>query len=114
MPALERHDDVFVPDLGDSENRFHPDWIASVISGLDTVEDGDGPRALVTVATGKFYSNGLDLEWLSAQTEQHQGYIDSVHRLYARMLSLPVITVAAMQGTPSPPAPCCPSRTASV
>jgi Delta3-Delta2-enoyl-CoA isomerase len=64
MPALDRHDDVFILDFGDTENRFHPDWIASVNAALTEVEKGTGPRALVTTATGKFYSNGLDLEWM--------------------------------------------------
>ena len=27
MPTLDRHDDVFVLEIGDSENRFDPDWI---------------------------------------------------------------------------------------
>lgn len=98
MPALDRHDDVFVLDLGDGENRFHPDWIAAVNEALDDVEKADGPRALVTAATGKFFSNGLDLEWLSAHRDQHQDYLASVHELFARVLSLPVITVAAVQG----------------
>ncbi|QKV90899.1 hypothetical protein HUT19_03385 [Streptomyces sp. NA02950] len=30
MSTLERQDEVFVLDLGDTENRFHPDWLASV------------------------------------------------------------------------------------
>ena len=98
MPALDRQDNVFVLDLGDGENRFHPDWVASVNEGLDEVEKADGPRALVTAATGKFYSNGLDLDWLSAHPDQHPDYIISVHRLLARVLSLPVVTVAALQG----------------
>ncbi|MCT4352440.1 enoyl-CoA hydratase-related protein [Streptomyces sp. Je 1-79] len=98
MPTLDRQDNVFVLDLGDGENRFHPDWIASVHAALDEVEKADGPRALVTAATGKFYSNGLDLEWLFAHADQHQNYVISVHELLARMLSLPVITVAALQG----------------
>ncbi|MFJ7075468.1 enoyl-CoA hydratase-related protein [Streptomyces sp. NPDC098781] len=98
MPLLERLDNVFVLDLGDGENRFHPDWLAAVDAAVDEVEKAEGPRALVTAATGKFYSNGLDLEWLSAHAEQHEDYVVSVHRLYARLLSLPVITVAAMQG----------------
>jgi enoyl-CoA hydratase/carnithine racemase len=98
MPALDRQGDVFVLDLGDGENRFHPDWIASVNSALDEVEKAEGPRALVTAATGKFYSNGLDLEWLFANAERHQEYVISVHALFARMLSLPVVTVAALQG----------------
>ncbi|MET8449414.1 enoyl-CoA hydratase-related protein [Streptomyces sp. NPDC005209] len=98
MPALERHDNVFVLDLGDGENRFHPDWIASVDAALDEVEKADGPRALVTAATGKFYSNGLDLDWLGAHADQHEDYVSSVQGLFARLLALPMITVAALQG----------------
>ncbi|MER7787040.1 enoyl-CoA hydratase-related protein [Streptomyces sp. NPDC097640] len=98
MPTLDRQDDVFVLDLGTDENRFHPDWIASVNAALDTVEKTEGARALVTAATGKFYSNGLDLDWLLAHADQHQDYVVSVHELLARLLSLPVVTVAALQG----------------
>ncbi|MEU4220055.1 enoyl-CoA hydratase-related protein [Actinoplanes sp. NPDC026623] len=98
MPTLDRHNDVFVLDLGDDENRFHPDWIVSVNAALDEVEKADGARALVTAATGKFFSNGLDLEWLFAHGDQYQEYVVSVHDLFARVLSLPLITVAALQG----------------
>lgn len=98
MPSLDRHDNVFVLDLGDGENRFHPDWLTAVATALDEVEKADGPRALVTAATGKFYSNGLDLDWLSAHADEYHDYVVSVHELFARMLSLPVITVAALQG----------------
>lgn len=98
MPTLERHDDVFVLDLGDTENRFHPDWLTAVDAALDEVEGTDGPRALVTAATGKFFSNGLDLDWLGAHPDQHEDYVRDVHALLARVLALPVITVAALQG----------------
>jgi Delta3-Delta2-enoyl-CoA isomerase len=98
MPALDRSDDVFVLDLGDTENRFHPDWLTAVDAALDEVEGTDGPRALVTTATGKFFSNGLDLDWLVAHPDRHEDYVRDVHALLARMLALPVITVAALQG----------------
>ncbi|GAA3749992.1 enoyl-CoA hydratase-related protein [Salinactinospora qingdaonensis] len=98
MPTLERHGDVFVLDIGDGENRFHPDWVASVNAALDEVERAEQPAALVTAATGKFFSNGLDLDWLGAHRDRHQEYIASVHALFARVLSLPVVTVAALQG----------------
>ncbi len=98
MPALDRHDDVFVLDIGDTENRFHPDWLASVNDLLDEVENAEGPRALVTAATGKFFSNGLDLDWLSAHPDDADQYLAAVHELLARVLALPVITVAALQG----------------
>ncbi|MDX3243167.1 enoyl-CoA hydratase-related protein [Streptomyces sp. ME18-1-4] len=98
MPTLDRQDTVFVLDLGDGENRFHPDWLTEVGSALDEVEKADGPRALVTAATGKFYSNGLDLDWVFAHSDRHVDYVVSVHELFARLLTLPVVTVAALQG----------------
>lgn len=98
MPTLDRHDDVFVLDLGDTENRFHPDWLTAVHSALDVVEAADGPRALVVGATGKFFSNGLDLDWLGEHREQHDTYLADVQVLFARVLTLPLATVAALQG----------------
>ncbi|MEV8443721.1 enoyl-CoA hydratase-related protein [Actinosynnema sp. NPDC051121] len=98
MPTLDRQDDVFILDIGDAENRFHPDWIASVDAAIGEVERAEGARALVTAATGKFFSNGLDLEWLMANGDRYREYVVSVHELFARVLSLPVITVAALQG----------------
>jgi enoyl-CoA hydratase/carnithine racemase len=98
VPTLDREGDVYVLDLGDTENRFHPDWLAQVRAHLATVESAEGARALVTCATGKFFSNGLDLEWLSQHTEDFAGYVNDVHALFATTLSLPVPTVAAIQG----------------
>jgi enoyl-CoA hydratase/carnithine racemase len=98
MPILDRQDDVFILELGDGENRFHPDWIASVNAALDEVEKAGESCALVTAATGKFFSNGLDLEWLGAHADHYQSYVVSVHELFARMVALRVITVAALQG----------------
>ena len=98
MPAMERHDDVFVLDLGDTENRFHPDWITSVTARLDEIDKAADPRALVVAATGKFFSNGLDLEWLAAHPDRERDYLPSVHELFARVLTLPLVTVAAIQG----------------
>lgn len=107
MPYLERpaagEAQVFVLYLGnegqtDSENRFHPDWIAEVHGLLDEVEASEGPAALVTVATGKFYSNGLDTDWLYANFGEMHGYLDRVHGVFHRMLTFPMPTVAAVSG----------------
>jgi Delta3-Delta2-enoyl-CoA isomerase len=98
MPSLTRTGDVFVLDLGDTENRFHPDWLSAVSAALDQVAAAEGPRALVTAATGKFWSNGLDLEWLGQHRERFASYALSVQEVFARVLELPVPTVAALQG----------------
>jgi enoyl-CoA hydratase/carnithine racemase len=98
MPTLDRQQDVFILDLGDGENRFHPDWLAAVGAALDEVEKADGNKALVTTASGKFFSNGLDLDWLGSSGADFQAYADDVEELFARFLALPVPTVAALQG----------------
>ncbi|WP_248962052.1 enoyl-CoA hydratase-related protein [Sphaerisporangium perillae] len=98
MPELRQEDGVFVLDLGDGENRFSPDWMKSVHSLLDTVVDHPGPAALVTVGQGKFFSNGLALEWLAGHGDQLMPYVADVQALLARMLTLPVPTIAAING----------------
>jgi enoyl-CoA hydratase/carnithine racemase len=86
-------DPVSVLDLGDDENRFSPDRLHTVHSFLDGVE---GP--LVTTGGGRFYSNGLDLEWLMAHGDKAAEYVADVQELFARVLTLPVPTVAAING----------------
>jgi enoyl-CoA hydratase/carnithine racemase len=98
MPTLDRHDDVFVLDLGGTENRFGPDWLDDGNAALDEIGRSSGARALVTAATGKFWSNGLDLDWLGQHEGAFEPYVVSVQALFARFLSLPLITVAAVQG----------------
>lgn len=98
LPILSRDDDVFVLNLGDGENRFHPDWVSAVDAALEEVANAVGPRALVTEASGKFYSNGLDLDWLTSHPDRHEDYLVTVHAIFARMLSMPVVTVTAIQG----------------
>ncbi len=98
VPTLERDGDVFILNIGDDENRFNPTWIGEVTQALDEVEAAQGPKALVTRAEGKFWSNGLDLEWLAANQDQAQPWINSVHELFARQLLLAAPCIAAIQG----------------
>ncbi|TLG01900.1 enoyl-CoA hydratase/isomerase family protein [Nocardia cyriacigeorgica] len=97
MPTLDYHDKIAVLDLGDGENRFSPTFLDELNAHLDAVL-ADGAHALITTASGKFYSNGLDLEWLSANGERADWYVGQVHALFARVLTLGVPTVAAMPG----------------
>src|SRR5689334_20980167 len=103
MPYLDRDGDVFVLYLGnegqtDSENRFHPDWIDAIHAKLDEVEAAEGPAALVTVATGKFFSNGLDTDWLFGNMDRMHWYLDRVHTVFSRLLAFEMPTVAALNG----------------
>jgi Delta3-Delta2-enoyl-CoA isomerase len=98
MPTLDRDGDVFLLNLGDGENRFNPEWVGAVSALLDEVAAADGPRALVTTATGKIWSNGLDLEWMGQNAGEIPAFVPTVHALFGQVLALPVPAVASIQG----------------
>jgi enoyl-CoA hydratase/carnithine racemase len=97
---LQREGDVFVLRMDAEENRFRPDRVVAWNAALDEVEKAGKPSALVTTGTGKFYSNGLDLDWMlgEATPEEREGYIPSVLGIMSRVLTFPCITVCAMNG----------------
>ena len=101
MSELVRTGDVIVVQFDAQENRFTPALLDQVHRTLDAIEqiaaDG-GPIALVTTGTGKFFSNGLDLDWLMANQDLASDNLARVHSMFARLLRLPCITVAAMNG----------------
>ena len=100
MIDLTREDNVFILRFDVPENRFRPDGLAAWNEALDEVEAAGSPAALVTTGTGKFYSNGLDLEWLMGQSDEavRSAYVPGVLALMARILTFPTITVAAING----------------
>jgi Delta3-Delta2-enoyl-CoA isomerase len=98
MPTLSHDGHVSILNLGDDENRFNPDWMTAVADLLDEVIAKPEPRALVTTAGGKIWSNGLDLDWLGQNPDRIQEFVDQVHDLFARFLAAPLPTVAAIQG----------------
>jgi enoyl-CoA hydratase/carnithine racemase len=97
MVNLEPQGDVWVLRMDDGENRFNRESIDALHAALDRVESVEGPCALVTTGAGKFYSNGLDLDWLLSGVPT-DGFLDDVHRLFGRVLGFPAYTVAAVNG----------------
>lgn len=99
MISLEKNGNVFVLRIQNGENRYNFDSIAELHGALDQVEAAEDPVALVTVGEGKFYSNGLDLEFMSKVTPQEAfDNVGRMHGLLARMLGFPCVTVAALNG----------------
>lgn len=95
---LDRTDDVFVLTMDDGENRMNQQWLDAINSALDEVDAAPDPLALVTTGVGKFFSNGLDLEWLFTGGADMPAFVADVERLFARVLAAPYITVAACNG----------------
>jgi enoyl-CoA hydratase/carnithine racemase len=99
MPQLTREGVVFVLRWDDGENRFRDDSIRAWSTALDEVEAAEGPKALVTTGAGKFYSNGLDLEWaMRERKDSFPEYVLEVVALLGRVLTFPCVTVAACNG----------------
>jgi enoyl-CoA hydratase/carnithine racemase len=99
MIELKREGAVFVLRMDDGENRFRDDSVAAWNEALDEVERSEGPKALVTTGTGKFYSNGLDLEWaFRERKDSFPDYILAVLAVLGRVLTLPCPSVAACNG----------------
>jgi enoyl-CoA hydratase/carnithine racemase len=99
MISLERHDGVVVIHLGDGDNRFDGDTVPALHAALDEIEAAcsDGPLALVTAATGKVWHNGLDLDHMATLADWTP-FVDGVEGVFARLLQLPAMSVAAIQG----------------
>ncbi len=98
MITVEQHGIAFVVQANDGENRFNRTSIDQWHTALDHIETVDGPLALVTTGFDKFYSNGLDLDWLMSDGRTDTTFIEDVHRLLGRVLNFPAITVAAVNG----------------
>jgi enoyl-CoA hydratase/carnithine racemase len=97
--ALRREGPVFVLAWDDGENRFRDDSIAAWNAALDEVDAAEGPKALVTTGAGKFFSNGLDLDWaLREARERVPEFVLAVLAVLARVLTLACPTVAAANG----------------
>lgn len=98
---ITRDGAVFVLTMNAGENRFNRGFLDAMNGALDEVERERGPAALVTVGgTEKFYSNGLDLAWLGSDEGRHEGakFVADTIALFARLLGLPIPSVAAMNG----------------
>ncbi|MCP3973846.1 MAG: enoyl-CoA hydratase/isomerase family protein [bacterium] len=100
MPvSLDRRGDVFLLAMENGENRMNPSWLNAMNAALDEVDSAVGPKALVTTGSGKFYSNGLDLDALMASgSEAMAAFVADDERLFARLIASPYFTVAACNG----------------
>jgi enoyl-CoA hydratase/carnithine racemase len=103
MIDLTREGDVFTLSLDDGENRWNTTLVREIAQALDEVAASEGPAALVTTSTSeKFFSNGLDLEWVQSKGEHRGGdrevFGAEFMTLMGRLITLPVPTVCAING----------------
>lgn len=97
-PTLTRDGELCVVNFGDDLNTTDVAWIEGMNALLDEVEAVEGPKVLITTGAGKHYSNGLDVDFMAANPSETLGYVQSVERVLARILTFPAPTVAAVNG----------------
>lgn len=104
MIELERHEDIFTLTMDAGENRWNTTFVREMAKALDEVEASSGPAALITTSSSeKFFSNGLDLDWVQAPHEHPEAGDRNVFgaefmQLMGRLITLPMPSIAAING----------------
>ena len=104
MITLEKKDSIYFLTMDAEENRWNTTFVRDITEALDEIENDEGPGALITSSTNpKFFSNGLDLDWMQSP-ENHldggdrEGFGDEFMFLMGRVITLPIPTVCAVNG----------------
>lgn len=80
-----------------AEHRINPLLMEQLHEALDAAER-EGAQAVVVTGEGKFFCNGMDLQYISANIEESTKIQTQAELLLSRILTLGVPTVAALNG----------------
>ena len=96
---LRREGKVFILTMRSGENRFNRSFLDALSRAFDEVERSNGPAALVTIGEEKFFSNGLDLNWLGGEGHSESAaFLTALLQLFGRVMAFPLPSVAAING----------------
>lgn len=106
MIDLERDGPIFTLTMDDGENRWNTTFVRTLAEVIDEIEGSEGPAALITTsANEKFFSNGLDLDWIQSRSPQpddpggDRGVFGAEFMsLMSRIITLSIPSVAAING----------------
>lgn len=106
MIDLKRDGNTFTLVMNDGENRWNTTFVRAFAEALDEIEGSEGPAALVTTsANPKFFSNGLDLDWVSAADPKDDDpggnrkvFGPEFMTVMGRIITLPIPSIAAING----------------
>uniref|UniRef100_K1Q4Y7 Fatty acid oxidation complex subunit alpha n=1 Tax=Magallana gigas TaxID=29159 RepID=K1Q4Y7_MAGGI len=97
--TVEFHEDgCAIITMRNGQNRWNPTSLKQFKEALDEVERKDSVKILVTTGVGKFYSNGIDLDYLKAHESEREQFSNDLVELFWRLMYFPLPTVAAING----------------
>ncbi len=104
MIELQKKESIYYLIMNDGENRWNTTFVREFSQALDEIEKDNGPGALITSSSDqKFFSNGLDLNWINSPKDYPEGgdkevFGEEFMYLMGRMITLPIPTVCAING----------------
>ena len=81
-----------------ADNRCNAASMRAWHEALDELETIPGPLAVVATGTGKFWSNGLDLDRFQEHPDELIETVAGLTSLLGRLLLFPAYTVCALNG----------------
>ncbi|XP_078687952.1 uncharacterized protein LOC144920028 [Branchiostoma floridae x Branchiostoma belcheri] len=97
--SVEVRGKVAIVSMDRGENRLNLKFLADLNAALDKVLSNPDVQAVVTTGVGKFYSNGIDLDWLLPQgLDVQRQFLDKFGETKMRILTFPIPTIAAING----------------
>lgn len=104
MCTLEKRGSIYILKLtGNDDHRLKPSLVDSLSVALARIRNEmaatpSTSAALITTGEGKFFSNGLDIAWAQSDKDRTFVMISKIRSLLTDLMSLPMPTIAAVNG----------------
>ena len=104
MIDLQKKDSIYLLTMDAGENKWNTAFTREFAKAIDQIEKDVGPGALVTTASdSKFFSNGLDLDWIQSPKDYPERgdskvFGEEAMYLFGRIITLPIPTICAING----------------
>ncbi|RJP36350.1 MAG: enoyl-CoA hydratase/isomerase family protein [Desulfobacteraceae bacterium] len=95
---------VAIVSMSNGENRHNSDFVVAMRQVLDQViKDADIHALVITSSDERFWSLGVDIEWLGIQMQNQafqtiKDFMYGMNGIFAALLTLPVPVIAAING----------------
>jgi len=101
---LEKKESIYYLSMNAGENRWNTSFVREFAEALDEIEEDEGPGALITSSKDpKFFSNGLDLDWMQDPERHLKGgdrevFGEEFMYLMGRIITLPIPSICVING----------------